>query len=229
MRRKRLRRYVDRLSALQRHKLTRDQLLMKLGAARHEAGRAAKLIKVEIATGRARKHARPAWNSGSSATSCARCAGTKAVTCLRTNLETQEPERLWTFYIQLTEVEQAFKELKPDLALRPIFHHSQDRIEAHICVPFLVYCPQVTLKARLRSVAGGITPREVITQFQTMQIVDVCIPTTYRRELVLSHYTQPEVEHRMLHAQLRMTLPQQPPRKITAKQARGKAPADSAM
>ena len=79
---------------------------------------------------------------------------------LRTNLTAQQPEVLWTFYIQLTEVEQAFKEIKHDLAIRPIFHKTEARIEAHIFVAFLAYCLQVTLKAKLRAVAGGTTPRE---------------------------------------------------------------------
>ncbi len=135
---------------------------------------------------------------------------------LRTNLGAQEPARLWTFYIQLTEVEQAFKELKHDLAVRPIFHRNEGRIEAHIFVAFLAYCLQVTLKARLRPLAGGLTPRQALDKFKTMQMVDVHIPTTDGRELVMSRYTQPEAEHRMLLDQMRMTLPKQPPPKITA-------------
>ena len=148
---------------------------------------------------------------------------------LRTNLTTQEPERLWTFYIQLTEVEQAFKELKHDLAVRPIYHQKESRIEAHIFVAFLAYCLQVTLKAKLRPLAGGITPREVIAKFKTMQMVDVRIPTTDGRELVLSRYTQPEPEHRMLLEQLRLALPQQPPPKITTKQVRETTPEPATM
>ena len=226
MRRKRLRRYVDRLQALKSQRLTRDQLLMKLGAARHEAGRAANLIKVEIPKSRTSKARFEFRLQRDKLRQVRRREGRYL---LRTNLAAQQPERLWTFYIQLTEVEQAFKELKHDLAVRPIFHQIEDRIEAHIFVAFLAYCLQVTLKAKLRSVAGGITPHEVIAKFSTMQMVDVCIPTTDGRELVLSRYTQPEAEHRMLLEQLRMALPQQPPPKITAKQVREKAPAHAAM
>jgi hypothetical protein len=97
---------------------------------------------------------------------------------LRTNLPGHEPEQLWSFYIQLTEVEQAFKELKHDLAVRPIYHRKEWRIEAHIFVAFLAYCLQVTLKAKLRPLAGGITPHEVLATFKTIQMVDVRIPTT---------------------------------------------------
>ena len=139
---------------------------------------------------------------------------------LRTNLPDYDPDELWTFYVQLTEVEQAFKELKHDLAIRPIYHQTEPRIEAHIFVAFLAYCLQVTLKARLKRLASGLTPAEVIAKFKTMQMVDVHVPTTDGRELVLSRYTQPEVELRMLLDQLELELPGQPPPKITARQAR---------
>jgi transposase len=217
MRRKRLRHYVDRLQALHSQMLTRDRLLMKLGAAKHEAGRTANLIEIEIPKDSAPTASLEFRLQRDKLRQVRRREGRYL---LRTNLAAQEPERLWTFYIQLTEVEQAFKELKHDLAVRPIYHQNESRIEAHIFVAFLAYCLQVTLKARLRPLAGGITPREVIAKFKTMQMVDVRIPTTDGRELVLSRYTQPEAEHRMLLEQLRLTLPQQPPPKITAKQVR---------
>jgi len=217
MRRKRLRRYVDRLQALQGQALTRDQLLMKLGAAKHEAGRAANLVQVKVPKASAKTASLEFELDRAKLRQVRRREGRYL---LRTNLGAQEPERLWTFYIQLTEVEQAFKELKHDLAVRPIFHHNEHRIEAHIFVAFLAYCLQVTLKANLRPLAGGITPREVIAKFKTMQMVDVRIPTTDGRELVLSRYTQPEPEHRVLLQRLQLRLPEQPPPKITATQAR---------
>jgi hypothetical protein len=226
MRRKRLRRYVDRLQALRGQKLTRDQLLMKLGAAKHEVGRAANLIKVEIPKDRATTASFEFRLQRDKLRQARRREGRYL---LRTNLAAHDPERLWTFYMQLTEVEQAFKELKHDLAVRPIFHQLEERIEAHIFVAFLAYCLQLTLKAKLRPVADGITPREVIAKFKTMQMVDVRIPTTDGRELVLSRYTQPEAEHRMLLEKLRLTLPQQPLPKITAKQVRGTTPEPTTM
>jgi len=122
-----------------------------------------------------------------------------------------------------------FKELKHDLAVRPIYHSSEKRIEAHIFVAFLAYCLQVTLKANLRPLASGITPREVIAKFKTMQMVDVCIPTTDGRDLMLPRYTQPEPEHRVLLQRLQLRLPEQPPPKITAAQAHQQAPAASAL
>jgi transposase len=217
MRRKRLRRYIERLKALQGQSLTRDQLLMKLGAAKHDAGRAANLVKVT-------------WPKGASTTASLEFSldrqrlrqvrRKEGRYLLRTNLTAHEPDALWTFYIQLTEVEQAFKEIKHDLAIRPIFHKTEERIEAHIFVAFLAYCLQVTLKAKLRALAGGTTPREVIAKFKTLQMVDVHLPTTDGRELTLPRYTQPEAEHRMLLDQLRLSLPGQPPPKITAAKAK---------
>ena len=190
---------------------------MKLGAARHEAGRAAHLIKVQVPKDSATTASLEFKLDRAKLRQVRRREGRYL---LRTNLAAQDPARLWTFYIQLTEVEQAFKELKHDLAVRPIFHRNEDRIEAHIFVAFLAYCLQVTLKARLRALAGGLTPRQALDKFKTLQMVDVLIPTTDGRELVLSRYTQPEPEHRILLDQLRMTLPQQPPPKITTKQVR---------
>jgi transposase len=217
MRRKRLRRYVHRLQALQAQTLTRDQLLMKLGAARHEAGRAASLVKVTMPKASTTTASLEFRLDRDKLRQVRRREGRYL---LRTNLTAGAPEQLWTFYIQLTEVEQAFKELKHDLAVRPIFHRTEDRIEAHIFVAFLAYCLQVTLKARLRPLAAGITPREVLAKFKTLQMVDVHIPTTDARELILSRYTQPEPEHRMLLQGMRLQLPEQPPPKITTTHAR---------
>ncbi len=105
---------------------------------------------------------------------------------LRSNLTGQAPAKLWAFYIQLTEVEQAFKELKGDLAIRPIYHQTDERIEAHIFVAFLAYCLQVTLKQRLRALAPRLTPRAVIEKFAAIQMLDVHFPTTNGRTLIFT-------------------------------------------
>ena len=222
MRRKRLRRYIERLKAIQAQVLTRDQLLMKLGAAKHDAGRAAGLVKVSIPKATVTT-ASLAFKLDREKLRQVRRRERRYL--LRTNLTAGEPTQLWKFYIQLTEVEQAFKELKHDLSIRPIYHQLEHRIEAHIFVAFLAYCLQVTLKSQLRQLAGGTTPREVIDKFATMQMVDVLLPTTDGRVLTLSGYTQPEAEHRMLLEQLRLQLPSQPPPKISAKHVESAAAA----
>ena len=109
---------------------------------------------------------------------------------LRSNLTGGDPAQLWAFYLQLTEVEQAFRELEGDLVMRPVYHQTDERIEAHILLAFLAYCLQVTLKQRLRSLASGLTPRSVLDKMAAIQMIDV--PTTYGRTVVLSRYTEPE-------------------------------------
>lgn len=216
MRRRRLGRYVKRLHTLQGQSLTRDELLMKLGAAKQEAGRAASLIK--LSTPEAKGSAKTAsFEFRLDRAKLRQVRRREGRYLLRTNLVGHDPAQLWTFYIQLTEVEQAFKEVKHDLAVRPIYHSSEPRIEAHIFVAFMAYCLQVSLKAQLRGLAHGITPAEVIAKFKTMQMVDVHVPTTDGRELILSRYTQPEPDHRMLLDLLQLQLPAQPPPKISAK------------
>ena len=111
-------------------------------------------------------------------------------------------------YVQFTEIEKAFKELKNDLAIRPVFHQREERIEAHIFVSFIAYCLLVTVKNLAR--ANGLTPRAIIEAFASIQMVDVHLPTTDGRHLVLPRHTQPTKEHEILLHQLGMTLPQQP-------------------
>ncbi len=138
---------------------------------------------------------------------------------LRSNLSHTDPAQLWQYYIQLTEVEQAFKELKGDLAIRPIYHQKDERIEAHIFVAFVAYCLQITLKHRARLAAPGLTPRAVIEKFAAMQMVDVHLPTTDGRHLVLSRYTEPEHDQQLLLQQLKLTLPEQPSPRISEQQS----------
>jgi hypothetical protein len=135
---------------------------------------------------------------------------------LRTNLCGRNPEDLWRFYIQLTEVEAAFKNLKDDLQLRPIYHQLEHRIEAHIFVAFMAYCLHVTLRARLKPLAPGLTSRAVLDKLAGIQMLDVHFPTTDGRTLILSRYTEPNPDQRLLVERLNLTLPPQPPPRITA-------------
>ena len=134
---------------------------------------------------------------------------------LRTTLCGRDPAQLWQFYIQLTEIEAAFKNLKDDLQLRPIYHQLEHRIEAHIFVAFMAYCLHVTLRARLKPLAGGLTPRAVLDKFAAIQMLDVHFPTTDARTLILSRYTEPNADQQILLQRLNLTLPPQPPPRIT--------------
>ena len=135
---------------------------------------------------------------------------------LRSNMVAEDHATLWRLYMQLTEIEQAFKELKHDLAIRPIFHQREERIEAHIFVSFIAYCLLVTLENLARPRANGLTPRAIIETFAAIQMVDVHLPTTDGRHLVLPRHTRPNKEHELLLHQLGMTLPQQPAPRICA-------------
>jgi transposase len=135
---------------------------------------------------------------------------------LRSNLAGEDPAELWQYYLQLVEVEQAFKELKGDLAVRPIYHQLDSRIEAHIFVSFVAYCLQITLKQRLRVLAPGLTPRAVLEKLATLQLVDVHLPTTDGRHLILPRYTQPDADQKLLLQQLKLRLPEQPPPRISS-------------
>ena len=138
---------------------------------------------------------------------------------MRSNLRGDDPGHLWRLYLQRVEIEQAFKELKNDLSLRPIHHQLETRIEAHIFVAFLAYCLMVTLKRRLKALASGLTPKAVPrikSGVVAIQMIDVELPTTDRRTVLLSRHSEPETDHLLLLQRLKLELPAQPPPKITA-------------
>jgi transposase len=215
MRRRQLKWLWARLNKLSTMRLTRDDLLMKLGAARTKAPAAWRLIEVEVS------------KRGASFTyrldrdKLRQIRRREGRYLLRTNLTESDPAKLWQFYLQLVEVEAAFKTLKGDLAIRPIFHQEQGRIEAHIFIAFLAYCLHVTLGQQLKAHAPGLTPRAVFEKFATVQMIDVYVPTTDGRELSFTRYTQPEPELKLLLQKLKLTLPAQPPPKITTTELTG--------
>ena len=116
----------------------------------------------------------------------------------------------------LCQIEEAFRNLKGDLALRPVYHQKDHRIEAHIFIAFLAYCLHITLRRRLTELAPGLTPRAVLEKFATLSMIDVHLPTTDGRTLVLSRVTQPDNDCRLLLERLRLQLPAQPPPRISA-------------
>ena len=214
MRRRRLKRLWHRLGDLQQQKRTRDQLLLKLGAAKKDAGRAYSLVSIHLPKPDQPVNA-STFTYALNKTKLNQVRRREGRYLLRSNLNHEDPAKLWEYYIQLTEIEQAFKELKHDLAIRPIYHQRDDRIDAHIFVAFIAYCLQVTLKHRLRSLAPGLTPRAVLEKFATLQMVDVYLPTTDGRTLILPRYTEPEKDHKILLQQLQLELPAQPPPRIS--------------
>ncbi|MDP2651854.1 MAG: IS1634 family transposase [bacterium] len=213
MRRRQLKWLWSRLKQLSAMTLTREDLLMKLGAAKQTAPSAWRLVHIEVDKLKAsftyRLHREKLR-------SVRRREGRYL---LRTNLTESDPAKLWSLYLQLVAVEEAFKNLKGDLAVRPIFHRNEQRVEAHIFVSFLAYCLHVTLTERLRTLAPGLTTRSVLEKFAAVQMIDVHLPTTDGREIILTRTTQPEPELKLLLDKLRLQLPAQPPPRITAAQA----------
>jgi transposase len=210
IRRRKLKWLWGRLKEIGKMELSRDELLMKLGAARSKAPAAWRLVEVEVASEGAsftyvlnRKKLRKARRR-------------EGHYLLRTNLSGKEPAELWRLYIQLTEIEAAFKNLKDDLRLRPIHHQLEQRIEAHIFVAFLAYCLQVTLRARLKPFASGLTARAVLDKFAAVQMLDVHFPTADGRTLILTRHTELNADQKLLVKQLKLDLPPQPPPRITA-------------
>ena len=214
MRRRRLKKLWRRLHELRGQTLKRDQLLLKLGAAKKDAGRAWHLVEIGLPGPREPVTAETftfALRRDRLRTARRR----EGHYLLRSNLTGEDPATLWRYYVRLAEVEQAFKELKHDLALRPIFHQREGRIEAHIFVAFIAYCLHVTLKNLARPRAPGLTPRAVLEKFATLQMVDVHLPTTDGRHLVLPRHTQPTTDHKLLLHQLDLRLPEQPAPRIS--------------
>jgi transposase len=215
MRRRQLKALVKRLKQLQGMTFTRAQpLLLKLGQAKGRYRAAWRLLDFVMP-----KDAAPQGTTFSfrlNRQKLRQVRRREGRYLLRTNLCEDDPAKLWRLYIQLVEVEAAFKNLKDDLQLRPIYHQIEHRIEAHIFVAFIAYCLHVTLKARLRPLAPGLTPRAVLDKLAAIQMLDVHLPTTDGRTLILTRYTEPNPDHKLLIHKLNLTLPPQPPPRITA-------------
>jgi hypothetical protein len=209
MRHRKMRWLWARLQQISGMKLTRQELLMKLGAARSKAPAAWRLLDIDI------PNSGMAFTFKLNRTQLRAARRREGRYLLRTNLNGHDPADLWQFYIQLTEIEAAFKNLKDDLQLRPIYHQLEHRIEAHIFVAFMAYCLQVTLRARLKTLAPGLTARAVLDKIAAIQMLDVHFPTTDGRTLVLTRYTEPNADQKLLLRQLKLELPPQPPPRIT--------------
>jgi transposase len=217
MRRRRLKHLWQTLRGLgERKKLRRDELLMSLGAARKQAGRAWGLVCLRI-PGKHEQVTPDTFSFELNRKKLRLVRRREGRYLLRSNLTSSTPAALWELYLMLVCVEQAFKDLKGDLRIRPIWHQLDLRIEAHIFISFLAYCLHVTLRNLARGVAGGLTPETILTKLSSMQMIDVHLPTTDGRHLMLSRYTEPEQDVALVLAQLKLQLPAQSPPKIYSK------------
>ena len=208
MRKRQLKWLWKRLRELAAMEVPREEMLMKLGAARARAPTAWRLVDIEM------DKESSMFIYALNRQKLRRIRRREGRYLLRTNLTENDPALLWQYYTQLVAVEEVFKNLKGDLAIRPIFHQEERRVEAHIFIAFLAYCLQITLQRRLHAWAPGLTARSALEKFAAVQMIDVHLPTTDGRELLLTRYTQPEPELRLLIQQLKLQLPPQPPPRI---------------
>ena len=211
MRRRQLKWLWKRLRELAAMEVPREEMLMKLGAARSRAPTAWRLVDIEM------DKESSMFIYALNRQKLRRIRRREGRYLLRTNLTENDPALLWQYYTQLVAVEEAFKNLKGDLAIRPVFHQEERRIEAHIFIAFLAYCLQITLQRRLHALAPGLTASSALEKFAAVQMIDVHLPTTDGRELLLTRYTQPEPELRLLIQQLKLNLPPQPPPRIASR------------
>jgi Transposase DDE domain len=217
IRRRKLARLLKTLRKLRRSVPGRDQLLLRIGAAKNEAGRAFGFVPMRLPQ-EGEEVTRQTFTFRLEKEKLQKAELGDGHYLLRSNLLGENPSVLWECYILLTQIEAAFRTLKSELGLRPIYHQVEKRVEAHIFVAFLAYALSVTLKQRLVALAPGLTPRAVLEKLATIQMLDVCLPTTDGRWLIMSRYTQPEPDQSLMLRQLNLALPAQPPPRIKAPQ-----------
>src|SRR5713226_6211512 len=215
MRRKRLVRLLRKLRAMRHSLPSRDRLLMRIGAAKTDAGRAFGFVHIDVPNPQ-QPVTRESFRFRVDTAKLHAAELRDGHYLLRANLTEEDPAVLWTRYVQLTQIEAVFRSLKSDLRVRPIHHQLEHRADAHILIAFLAYCLQVTLKHHLLAHAPGLTPATVLEKLATIQMIDVCIPTTDGRWLILPRYTQPDTDTKMLLHQLKIDLPAQPLPRITS-------------
>ena len=216
IRRKRLVRLLRKLRAMRRSLPLRDQLLMRIGAAKAEAGRAFGFLQIQLPEAR-QPVTRESFRFSVDKKKLKDAELRDGHYLLRSNVSGEDPAVLWTRYVQLTQIESVFRCLKSELGIRPVYHRLEHRVDAHILVAFLAYCLQVTLKHRLTEHAPGLTPAAVLEKLSAIQMIDVWVPTVDHRWLILPRSTQPEKDLSLLLRKLQLELPAQPPPRITSR------------
>lgn len=219
MRRRRLKALWQRLKELKKQRPSYEALLMRLGAAKKEAGRVWSLVDVRLPEppAKSQRGRRVDFEFSLNRDKLKETHRREGRYLLRSNLADTDPAKLWAFYLLLVQIEEAFKNIKGDLSIRPVFHQLERRIEAHIFVCFIAYALHATLRGLLRRKAPGLTPRQFLDKFREMQLIDVHFPTTDGREMIFRRYTQPEKDQQLLLAQVGWELPPQSPPRISAK------------
>ena len=192
-----------------RGRVTADRVWMRLGRLEERHGRARHYVQINFDGQRLswrwdrERLRKAAWRDGAY--------------LLRTNLTSTDPAELWRRYVQLSEVEAAFRVFKSELGVRPIWHFTQPRVEAHVLVAFLGYALWACLRNQLRRAAPGLMPAAVLEQLGRIQLVEVWFHLRDGRQICLERITQPEPAQAALIDALDWQLPEQPPPKIYPK------------
>ncbi|HVH88180.1 MAG TPA: IS1634 family transposase [Terriglobales bacterium] len=215
MRRKRLARLLRKLRAMRRSLPSLSSLLMRLGAAKSEAGRAFQFVQMQVPR-EGQPVTRETFQFRVDKKKLQEAEWRDGHYLLRSNLTAGDPGVLWTRYVQLIQIESVFRSLKSELGIRPIYHQLEHHADAHILIAFLAYCLQVTLKQRLLLYAPGLTPTAVLEKLAEIKMIDVWIPTVDQRWLILPRHTQPALDSKLLIEKLKLHLPSQPPPRLVA-------------
>ena len=189
--------------------LERGQLERQIGRLLGQNSRAAARYSISLledkstpARVKLKWEARPEWDDWATLS--------EGTYILRSNIHDWTDQQLWNTYIQLTEAEAAFRIHKSDLCIRPIWHHKQDRIKAHILICFLAYVLWKTLQQWQSRAGLGHSPRTILTEFSRVQSADIVLPLAdgSKRELRLRCVVRPDREQELLLQRLGLTLPE---------------------
>ena len=216
MRKRKLRNYLEGLEKLRRCR-NRDIFMQRLGKLKHHCGSSYKCVELDIPKQKERIEAGE-FDYRFNADKYRDMICRDGTYFLRTNQTGKEAIELWQQYMLQCNVEQAFRDMKSDLGIRPVYHQKEDRVDAHIFVAFLSYCLQTTLRHKTRQSASGLTAQAVLETLSRIQMLDVTFETRDDRVLLMERYTEPEPEHELILHHLRMDLPPQKSPKIYSNQ-----------
>jgi transposase len=220
MRRRRFKAYARGLHALrrrcregQRAHISRDTLISRLAVLKKDAGRMSAALIIHMPD-EGQKPTVKNFHYELNKDAYKKALDRDGSYILRSNAINEDAATMWSMYMQLVNIEAAFKSMKSDLAIRPIRHYVQPRVEAHIFVAFMGYCLLTTLRKYLEPIAPGLSPKAVLEQLASIQMLEVCFPTSDGRWLIMPRHTEPESEQKMLLEKLALSLPPQPPPRI---------------